>query len=136
MPTFSFLNGEVLCRDQTVKCLGVHFSSNMTLSTHIDTVFTKCLKLSLCFRRLTHTFVKFLSPNNLINVNDFLPQLSMTRNTPPPCLANALSTSNTQSSFKLLRYRTSLYRNCLIPSLARHLANPKLEVDLLSSNLF
>ncbi len=35
-----------------------------------------------------------------------------------PCLANALSTSSTWSSFKLLRYRASLYINSLIPSLA------------------
>ncbi len=52
-----------------------------------------------------------------------------------PCLSKALSTSNTRSSFKLLRCRTSLYRSSLIPSLARLLVNPKQEVDLLSSNL-
>ncbi len=52
-----------------------------------------------------------------------------------PCLSNALSTSNTRSSFKLLRCRTSLYRNSLIPSLAHLLVNPKQEVNLLSSNL-
>ncbi len=63
--------------------------------------------------------------------------ISMTRYTPStPCLANAPSTSNTRSSFKLLRYRTSLYRNSHIPSLAHHLVNPKQEVDPLSSNLF
>ncbi len=52
-----------------------------------------------------------------------------------PCLSKALSTSNTRSSFKLLRCRTSLYRNSLIPRLARLLVNPKQEVDLLCSNL-
>ncbi len=52
-----------------------------------------------------------------------------------PCLSKALSTSNTRSSFKLFRCRTSLYRIALIPSLARLLVNPKQEVDLLSSNL-
>ncbi len=46
---FSFLNREVISHEQSVKYLGVHFFSNMTLSTHIDTVFTKCLKLSFLF---------------------------------------------------------------------------------------
>ncbi len=50
-----------------------------------------------------------------------------------PCFSNALSTSYTRFSFKLLRCRTSLYRNSLIPSLARLLVNPKQEVDLLST---
>ncbi len=49
-----------------------------------------------------------------------------------PYLANALSTFNTWSSFQLLRCRTSLYRNSLIPSLARHLVNPNQNVDLQS----
>ncbi len=49
---FSFLNGKALSRDLTVKYLGVHFTWNMTWSTHIDTVFTKCLKLSFSIRRL------------------------------------------------------------------------------------
>ncbi len=40
-----------------------------------------------------------------------------------PCLSKALSTSNTRSSFKLLRCRTSLYSNSLIPSLARLSSN-------------
>ncbi len=46
-------------------------------------------------------------------INDPLPPLH-------PCLAIALPTS----SFKHLRCRTSLYKNSLIPSLARHLVNP------------
>ncbi len=52
-----------------------------------------------------------------------------------PWLANAVSTSSTRTSFKLLRCRASLYRNTRIPSLARHLVNLKQERDLLSSNL-
>ncbi len=42
----SLINGEALSREQTVKYLGVHFNSNLTSSTHIDSVFTKCLKIS------------------------------------------------------------------------------------------
>ncbi len=42
----SLINGEALSREQTVKYLGVHFNSNLTWSTHIDSVFTKCLKIS------------------------------------------------------------------------------------------
>ncbi len=41
----SLINGEALSREQTVKYLGVHFNSNLTWSTHIDSVFTKCLKI-------------------------------------------------------------------------------------------
>ncbi len=41
-----FLNGEALSREQTVKYLRVHFTPNMIWSTHIYTIFTKCLKLS------------------------------------------------------------------------------------------
>ncbi len=44
--SLSFINGEALSREQTVKYLGVNFTSNRTWSTHIDAVFTKCLKLS------------------------------------------------------------------------------------------
>ncbi len=47
--SFFFLNGEALFREQTVKYLGVHFSPNMTWSTHIYTVFVKCLKLPFLF---------------------------------------------------------------------------------------
>ncbi len=50
-----------------------------------------------------------------------------------PFIANALTTSNTRSYFKLLRCRTSLSRSSLIPSLARHLIIPKHEIHLLSS---
>ncbi len=39
---FFFLDGE-----QTVKCLGVHFSSNMAYYTHVETVLIKCPKLSI-----------------------------------------------------------------------------------------
>ncbi len=46
---FPFLNRDALSCEQTIKYLGVHFSSNMTWTTHIDTVFTKCLKLSFLF---------------------------------------------------------------------------------------
>ncbi len=49
---FSFLYSEALSREHTVKYVGVHFSSNMTLSTHIDTAFTKCLKPSFFIHRL------------------------------------------------------------------------------------
>ncbi len=48
----SLINGEALSREQTVKYLGVHFNSNLTWSTHIDSVFTKCLKISFFIRRL------------------------------------------------------------------------------------
>ncbi len=41
----SLINGEALSRRQTVKYLGVHFNSNLTWSTHIDSVFTKSLKI-------------------------------------------------------------------------------------------
>ncbi len=47
--SFFFLNGEALFREQTVKYLGVHFSPNITWSTHIYTVFVKCLKLSFLY---------------------------------------------------------------------------------------
>ncbi len=40
---FSFLNGEALFREHTVNYLGVHFSNNMSWSTHIDAVFTNVL---------------------------------------------------------------------------------------------
>ncbi len=50
---FSFINGEALSREQTAKYLGVHFTSNMTWSTHIDTVFTKCLNLPFFIQRLS-----------------------------------------------------------------------------------
>ncbi len=49
-------------------------------------------------------------------------------------LGNDLSTSNTRSSFKRLQCRASFCRKSLIPSMARHLVNPKQEVNLLSSN--
>ncbi len=52
-----------------------------------------------------------------------------------PCFSNALSTSNTRTSFKLFRCKTFLYSNSLIPSLARLRVNPKHEVNLLSSSL-
>ncbi len=45
LPLF-LMNGEVLSREQTVKYLGVHFTSKMAWYTHIDTVCTKCLKPS------------------------------------------------------------------------------------------
>ncbi len=48
----SFVNGEALFREQTVKYLGVHFTANLTWSIRIDTNFTKCLKLSFIIRRL------------------------------------------------------------------------------------
>ncbi len=38
----SRINGEALSLEQTVKYLGVNFNSNLTCSTHIDSVFTKC----------------------------------------------------------------------------------------------
>ncbi len=41
----SLINGEALSREQTVKYLGVNFNSKLTCSTHIDPVFTKCLKM-------------------------------------------------------------------------------------------
>ncbi len=44
--SLSFINGETLSREQTVKYLCVNFTSNLTWSTHIDAVFTKCLTLS------------------------------------------------------------------------------------------
>ncbi len=47
-----------------------------------------------------------------------------------PCLANALSASYIRSSLKLLRQRSSLFRNSLIPNLTRYLVNPKQGVDL------
>ncbi len=52
-----------------------------------------------------------------------------------PCLANALSSSDTRSSYKALRCRASLNSNSLIPSLARHLVNAKQKVDPLYSSL-
>ncbi len=181
----SLINGESLSREQTVKHLGVHLTSNLTWSTDIDSVFTKCLKLSFFIRRLrsmnvhksslwrivsasatplifillTNHFpwtafkkcMRLLSTSRgvacthickvLISqhfnsctrfstsiINDSLHPLH-------PCLANAQSTSNTQSFFKLLRCRTYLYRNSLILSLARLLVNLKQEADLFSSNL-
>ncbi len=51
-PPLSLINGEALSRKQTVKYLVVHFNSNLTWSTHIDSVFTKCLKISFFIRRL------------------------------------------------------------------------------------
>ncbi len=48
------------------------------------------------------------------------------------CLANALSTSHTRSSFKLLRFSICLDGNYLVPSLARLFVNPKQWVGLLS----
>ncbi len=50
------------------------------------------------------------------------------------CLANALSTSSTRSSFKPLQCRNSLYRNIIISSLARLLVNP--DQYFLRSTLF
>ncbi len=37
---FSFLNGEALSREHTIKYLGVYFSSNMAWSSHVETFFT------------------------------------------------------------------------------------------------
>ncbi len=48
----SLINGEALSREQTVKYLGVNFTSNLAWYTHIDSVFIKCLKLSFVIRRL------------------------------------------------------------------------------------
>ncbi len=187
----SLINGEALSREQTVKYLGVHFNSNLTWSTHIDSVFTKCLKISFFIWRLrsmnvhksllwrivsacaipiilycspiifpglfnkdfasikkcihllstssgvAYTYICKLLISQRFNsctrlstsiINDPLHPLR-------PCLSKALSTSTTRSSFKLLRCRTSLHRNSLIPSLARLLVNPQHKVDLLSSNL-
>ncbi len=45
----SLINGDALSREQTVKYLGVHFNSNLTWSTYIDSVFTKCLKISFFY---------------------------------------------------------------------------------------
>ncbi len=49
---FYFLNGEDLSREQTVMNLVVHFPFNVTWSTHIETVLTKCPKLSFFILRL------------------------------------------------------------------------------------
>ncbi len=46
------INGESVSRDQTVKYLGEYITSNMTWCTHMNTVFTKCLRLSFFNRRL------------------------------------------------------------------------------------
>ncbi len=48
----TFKSGLPLPREQIVKYLGVHFNSNLTWSTHIDSVYTKCLKISFFIRRL------------------------------------------------------------------------------------
>ncbi len=47
----SLINGEALSREQTVKYL-VHFTSNLTWSTHIDSVLIQYLKISFFIRRL------------------------------------------------------------------------------------
>ncbi len=44
---FSFLKGEALSRAQTVKYLCVHFTSNMTWSTHNDTLSEGFAQLTL-----------------------------------------------------------------------------------------
>ncbi len=48
---FSFLNGDALSCEHTVKYRDGHFSSNITWSTHTDTVFTKCIKVKRFFIR-------------------------------------------------------------------------------------
>ncbi len=146
-----------------------HLYTNHFWSTHIDSVFTKCLKISFFIRRLRSMnvhksllwrivsacaipgllnkdfasikkFIRLLSTSSGVAYTHIDRVLiyqhfnSCTRlptsiiNDPlhllHPCLSRALSTSNTRSSFKLLRCRTSLYRNSLIPSLARLLVNP------------
>ncbi len=40
----SLINGEALSQEQMVRYLAAHLTSNLTWSTHIDSVFTKCLK--------------------------------------------------------------------------------------------
>ncbi len=45
----SLINDEALSREQTVKYLCVHFNSNLTWSTNIDSVLTKCLKISFFY---------------------------------------------------------------------------------------
>ncbi len=72
----------------------------------------------------THTFIKSSSPNTLKSHYRW------------PTSPLQMSASNILSSFTFLRCRTSLYENSLIPSLARHLASPKKEVELLSSSSF
>ncbi len=103
----------------------------LTLDCLIKTspLLRKCIRLLSTSSGVAYTNIcEFLIPQRLSTsiINDPLH---------PRHLANALSTSNTRSSFKYLRCRTSLYRNSLIPGLARYLVNPKQEVNLLSSNL-
>ncbi len=134
----------------------VNVSSNTTWSTHIDTVSASAIPLILhcspiIFPGLLNKDLTSIKKSSVVAYTHICKVLisqhfnSCKRlstsvfnellNPLHPCLSNALSTSNTRSSFKLLRCRTSLYRNSLIPSLVRHLVNPKKEVDLLSSNL-
>ncbi len=47
-----FINGEAVSREQTVKYLGEYITSIMTWCTHMNTVFTNCLRLSFFNRRL------------------------------------------------------------------------------------
>ncbi len=42
----SLFTSEASAREKAVQYLDVHFNSNLTWSTHIDSVFTECLKIS------------------------------------------------------------------------------------------
>ncbi len=79
------------------KCMGLLSTSGSVADTHI----------CIC----TSQHVKSCTRLSTSIINDPLHLLH-------PGLSNALSTSNTQSSFKLLRCKTFLFRNSLIPSLA------------------
>ncbi len=75
----------------------------------------RCLRLVSAFSGVAYAYIckvlisqRFNSCKRLSSsiTNDLLHPLH-------PCLANAMSTSNTRSSFKLLRCRTSLYRTSI-----------------------
>ncbi len=105
-------------------CYPFNFISLIGLFYKDFTSVRKCLRLLSNSGGVACSHIcKVLIPQHFSHATTFPPQLSMTRYTPSTlALQMHWSTSNTQSSSKLFRCRTSL---SLIPSLARHLLNPK-----------
>ncbi len=119
-PPLSLINGEELSREQTVKYIGVRFNSNLTWSTHIDSVFSKdCVSIRKCIRlpstssgvAYTHICKILISQQHnsctrLCSsiINDPLDPLHA-------CLSNALSTFNTRFFFNFFDVELLLIEN-------------------------
>ncbi len=104
----SLVIGEALSWEKTVKYIGVRFNSNLTWSTHIDSVFTKdfasikkCIRLPSTSSGVAYTHICKILISQQDNsctrlcssiINDPLDRLHA-------CLSNALSPSNTRSFF-------------------------------------